>query len=97
MTKKLITKYDATDEVWFAYDNPIESESTHIGQGDTQEAACTDYWYQVKGDAADLFHDDESDSWYLSQGCWRVVFGGNKQEALDFADANEWQIKGRWA
>lgn len=92
---KLKTEYDATNEVWFAYDENRE-EGRAIGQGDTPEAACTDYWYQVRGDAADLFHDDESNSWYLSQGCWRIVFGENKQEALDFANANDWQIKGRF-
>jgi hypothetical protein len=93
---KITTKYDATDEVWFAYEGATETDSRHIGQGETPEAACSDYWYQVKGDAADLFHDGESDCWYLSQGYWRVAFSSNKQEALDFANANEWQIKGRF-
>lgn len=92
---KLITKYDATNEVWFAYDNPVESESSRIGQGDSPEDACADYWYQVHKDVAELVYDDDYECWLLYQGCWRVQFS-SKAEAINHANANEWQIKGQW-
>ena len=92
---KLITKYDATDAVWYAYDNPVESESTRIGEGQSPEDACADYWYQVHGDVAELFHNEEGDCWSLYHNGWWRDFA-SKQAAVDYANANEWQIKGRF-
>lgn len=92
---KLITKYDATDAVWYAYDNPVESESTRVGEGHSPEDACADYWYQVHGDVAELVYDDDYECWLLYQGCLVQDFA-SKQAAVDYANANEWQIKGRF-
>ena len=92
---KLITKYDDTDAVWYAYDNPVEGESLRIGQGESPEDACADYWYQVHGDVAELVYNDDVECWLLYQGCWVRDFA-NKQAAVDYANANEWQIKGRF-
>jgi hypothetical protein len=88
---KLITKYDATNEVWFAYDNPVESESSRIGQGSSPEDACSDFWYQVHGDVAELGYDEDTEHWGLWQGCYRVAFQ-TKEEAITYANSREWQI-----
>lgn len=94
MTIKLTIKFNATDDVWYAYDGATENDSRHIGQGCNPEAACSDYWYQAHGSAAELIHDADNDRWLLEQGSWRVVFD-TKQDAVNFANAREWQIEGR--
>lgn len=90
---KLTIKFDATHDCWFAYDGD-ENTSNWIGQGSTAENACSDYWYQAHGDSAELIQTDD-DCWSLVQGSWRVEFS-SKQAAVDFANANDWQIKGRF-
>jgi hypothetical protein len=92
MPIKLTIRFDATDDVWYAFDGATENESRHIGQGTSPEAACTDYWYQAHGDAAELSYDEEAECWLLHQGCYRAEFQ-TKQAAVDYANANEWQIK----
>lgn len=94
MTIKLTIKFDATDDVWYAYDGATENDSRRIGQGNTAEDACSDYWYRAHGSAAELIHDADNDRWLLEQGSWRVVFD-TKQDAVNFANAREWQIEGR--
>ena len=93
MTIKLTIKFDATDDVWYAYDGTTENDSRRIGQGNTPEDACSDYWYQAHGDSAELIRTDD-DCWSLAQGSWVREFT-SKQAAVDYANANEWQIKGR--
>lgn len=88
---KLITKYDATNELWFAYDNPVENESSRIGQGSSPEDACCDFWYQVHGDVAELGYDEDTEHWGLWQGCYRAAFP-TKEEAIAYANSREWQI-----
>jgi hypothetical protein len=88
---KLITKYDATNELWFAYDNPVERESSRIGQGSSPEDACSDFWYQVHGDVAELGYDEDTEHWGLWQGCYRAAFP-TKEEAIAYANSREWQI-----
>jgi hypothetical protein len=88
---KLITKYDATNELWFAYDNPVESESSRIGQGPSPEDACCDYWYQVHGSVAKLEHSDAADCWVLCQGSYKLEFA-SKEAAVKHANAREWQV-----
>lgn len=90
---KLITEYDATNEVWFAYDEARE-DGRAIGQGWNPESASSDYWYQARGSAAELVHDVDRDCWKLEEGCYSVDFD-TKREAVAFANANDWQIKGR--
>ena len=91
---KLTVKYDLTHDVWFAHDGESENDSRWIGQGSNPEAACSDYWYQAHGSAAELVHNVDDDCWSLEQGSWRVHFS-TKKEAVDFANANDWQVKGR--
>ena len=91
---KLITKYNDTDAIWYAYDNPVEAESSRIGEGQSPEDACADYWFRVHGDVAELYYNDESECWALYQGCTRIAFS-SKQNAIDYANENEWQIEGK--
>lgn len=81
--------YDATHEVWFAFDGPTENDSHAIGQGSTPENACTDFWYQRRGDAATL--TEEHGGWVLRQGC-HAVHCLNKAEALKTANKLNWNI-----
>jgi len=92
MTIKLTIKYDATDEVWYAYSGENQDDSRCVGQGNSPEDACADYWYQAHGDVAELHHDDESGCWSLYQDAYRVSFD-TKEEALEYANRHEWQIK----
>jgi hypothetical protein len=81
--------YDATHEVWFAFDGEDENNSTAIGQGQTPENACSDFWYQRRGDAATLA--EEFGGWVLRQGC-HAVHCVSKAEALKTANKLNWNI-----
>ena len=89
---KLTIKYDATDEVWYAHEGATENDSRRIGQGNSPEDACSDYWYQVNGDVAELAYDEDTEQWGLWQGSYRIAFP-TKEEAVAYANAHEWQIK----
>ena len=91
---KLTIKFDATHNVWFAHDGETENTSRYIGEGSNPEAACSDYWYQAHGDSAELVQTDDN-IWSLVQGSWKVNFD-SKQDAVDYANARDWQIKGRF-
>lgn len=92
---KLTINFDATHDVWFAYAGERADDSRWIGQGYNPADACADYWYQAHGSAAELVLDADNNCWRLEQDCWVRDFQ-TKQEAVDFANANEWQIKGKW-
>lgn len=91
MTIKLNITFNATDDVWYAYDGATENDSRHIGQGITPEAASADYWYQRKGDAAELSHDEEGGWWVLEQGCHKRLFV-SREAALKYCAEHDWQI-----
>ena len=93
MTIKLTIKFNATDDVWYAFDGATENDSRRIGQGNSPEDACSDYWYQAHGSSAELTRTDD-DCWSLVQGSWKIDFD-TKQDAVNFANAREWQIEGR--
>lgn len=95
MTIKLTIKFDATDDVWYAYDGATENDSRRIGQGQNPEDACSDYWYQVHGDVAELAYDDDCECWLLYQGSYRVQFT-SKEAAVEYANRHEWQIEKSW-
>ena len=88
---KLTIKYDATHEVWFAHGGDTEADSNWIGQGNTAEDACADYWYQASGKAVDLSHDDDSGCWVLSYGCTQREFK-TREAAIQWAESANWQI-----
>jgi hypothetical protein len=88
---KLTINFNATDDVWYAYVGDTPEDSGHIGQGTTAEAACSDYWYQAAGAAAELSYDPEGNWWILSQGYYHAHFS-DKQAAIDFADGVNWQL-----
>lgn len=90
---KLTIKFDATNDIWFAFDGADEAASSYLGQGSTPENACSDYWYQAHGDSAELVRTDD-DCWALCQGSWQIEFL-SKQAAVDWANANNWQVKGK--
>jgi len=90
---KLKTEYDATLEVWFAYDGDTRDNSRALGQGTTPEDARSDFWYQVNGEAADLYYQDETECWVLRQGPWHGLTFDSKEAAIAYADNHEWQVK----
>lgn len=93
MTIKLTIKYDATHELWFTHSGETEDDSRWIGQGRTPEDACSDYWWQAHKSVAELVSGDDG-CWKLEQDSWSIEFS-SKQEAVDYANAHEWQVKGR--
>lgn len=95
MTIKLTIKYDTNDEVWYAHEGATENDSRRIGQGRTPEDACSDFWYQINGDVAELGYDEDTEQWGLWQGCYRIAFA-TKEEAVEYANAREWQIDKHW-
>jgi hypothetical protein len=95
MTIKLTIKYDATDEVWYAYNGEAQDDSRWVGQGTSPEDACADFWYQAHGDVAELGYDEDTEQWGLWQGSYRIAFP-TKEEAVAYANAHEWQIEKHW-
>lgn len=90
---KLTNYYSDTDQVWYAYEGNLHSDSRAIGQGTTPEEARADFWYQVNGEAADLYYQDETECWVLRQGPWHGVTFDSKEAAIAYADKHEWQAK----
>lgn len=88
---KLTINFSATDDVWYAYVGDTPEDSGYIGQGTTAEAACSDYWYQAAGSAAELSYDEESGWWILAQGCVKAHFG-TKAAAIAYAEGTNWQV-----
>ena len=89
---KLTTYYSDTDQVWFAYEGDTQDNSRALGQGTTPENARADFWYQVNGEAADLYYDENAGWWYLRQGYNAIGFG-SEAAAIAYADNHEWQVK----
>lgn len=87
---KLTTEYDVNDAVWYAYDEARE-EGRAIGQGSTPDAACSDYWYQVRGDAAEISECPETLWWIVRQG-QRTRYFLTRRIALEYVDKHDWQI-----
>lgn len=89
---KLTTYYDDTDQVWYAYEGNAQDDSRALGQGTTPEAARADFWYQVNGDAAELYYSGGLKGWCLEQDGWFRCFA-DKEAAIAYADTHEWQAK----
>lgn len=88
---KLTIAYDTTDTVWYAYEGPTQDGSRFIGQGQSAEDACSDYWYQAAGKSAHLTHDAENGWWVLSQDFLSRHFP-SEEAAITYADEHNWQI-----
>lgn len=88
---KLITSYDDTDQVWYAYEGKMIT-SRFLGEGRTPENARSDYWSQANGDTPTaLLTVDDNGEYCLYDGRKTLVCG-SKEDAIAYADAHNWII-----
>ena len=90
---KLSIHFDATDNVWYAYEGDRPEDSSWVGEGPTPNDATSDFYWQknYKGKPVILSRDGEC--FKLSDGKGQSVLFATEELARVFADTHRWSIR----
>ena len=87
----LTIAYDATMEVWLAWDGPTQDSSTKLGEGRTPEGAALDFWWQINHRNPEVWvsstlDPDDNEVWVVERvGNWDMEVFDTKDEAINWA------------